>query len=57
MVKRAKPKVKQKGVTRAQAVAEFGRKKAKQRRALIKRRVLMGGGLALMAYGLVEAGG
>ncbi len=53
MANRARVKVKQKGVTRAQAVEEFGRKKAKLRRQHIKRRVLMGGGLALIAYGLV----
>jgi cell division protein FtsQ len=53
MANRARVKVKQKGVTRAQAVQEFGRKKAKQRRQHIKRRMLMGGGLALIAYGLV----
>jgi cell division protein FtsQ len=53
MANRARVKVKQKGVTRAQAVAEFGRKKAKLRRQHLKRRALMGGGLALIAYGLV----
>jgi cell division protein FtsQ len=53
MANRARVKVKQKGVTRAQAVEEFGRKKARQRRQQLKRRVLMGGGLALMAYGLI----
>ncbi|MFZ4541031.1 MAG: cell division protein FtsQ/DivIB, partial [Rickettsiales bacterium] len=50
---RARVKVKQSGVTRAQAVAEFGRKKAKQRRQLWKKRAMIGGGVALMAYGLV----
>lgn len=53
MTSRARVKVKQAGVTRAQAVAEFGRKKAKQRRAHIKRRALMVGGVALLAYGVV----
>ena len=53
MTSRARVKVKQKGVTRAQAVAEFGRKKAKLRRAHIKRRALMAGGAALLAYGVV----
>ncbi len=53
MANRARVKVKQKGVTRAQAVADFERKKARQRRQLIKRRALMGGGIALIAYGLI----
>lgn len=53
MASRARVKVKQKRVTRAEAVAEFGRKKARQRRALFKRRVLMGGGVALLAYGVI----
>lgn len=53
MTARARVKVKKKAVTRAQAVEEFGRKKAKQRRAHIKRRAVMVGGVALLAYGLV----
>jgi cell division protein FtsQ len=53
MPPRARVKVKQKSVTRAQAVEEFSRKKAKQRRAHVKRRVLLvGGGMALV-YALV----
>lgn len=45
--------VKQKGVTRAQAVEEFSRKKARQRRQQRHRRVVMIGGVALAAYGVV----
>ena len=51
--KRARVTVKKTSVTRAQAVAEFGRKKAKQRRQQVKRRVLMVGGIAVMAYSVV----
>ncbi len=50
MASRARVK---KPMTRAQAVAEFGKKKAKQRRAQVKRRVLMGGGVAVLAYSVV----
>jgi cell division protein FtsQ len=53
MGNRTRVQVKQKNVTRAQAVADFGRKKAKQRRAHIKRRVFMVGGVALLAYGAI----
>ncbi len=50
---RARVKVKKAPVTRAEAVAEFGRKKAKQRRAHVKRRALMVAGVAVLAYGVV----
>ena len=53
MAKRARVKVKSSHVTRAQAVAEFERKKAKQRRQLWKKRVLISSGVALVAYGVV----
>lgn len=53
MTQRTRVKVKKNNLTRAQAVADFGRKKAKQRRAHIKRRALMIGGVALLAYGSV----
>ncbi len=50
---RARVKVKKATVTRAQAVEEFGRKKAKQRRQQVKRRVMLGVGIAAVAYGCV----
>lgn len=53
MANRARVKVKKSPMTRTQAVAEFGRKKAKQRRQHIKRRVLMAGGIAVLAYSVV----
>ncbi|MDX2095672.1 MAG: cell division protein FtsQ/DivIB [Alphaproteobacteria bacterium] len=52
---RARVKVKQKRVTRAEAAAEFSRKKARQRRQHLKRRALMVGGVALLAYGVAGA--
>lgn len=56
MAKRTRVKVKQASVTRAEAVAEFGRKKAKQRRQLWRRRVMIGGGVTAAAC-TVMAGG
>ena len=50
---RARVKVKKSPMTRTQAVAEFGKKKAKQRRQQVKRRVLMAGGIAVLAYSVV----
>lgn len=50
MTRRARVKVKKTAVTRAEAVAEFGRKKARQRRQLWHRRVLIAGGVALAVY-------
>ena len=51
--KRARVKVKASPVTRAQAAAEFGRKKAKQRRRQVNRRVLMVGSGLLAVYVVV----
>lgn len=51
--RRAKVKVKSKTVTRTQAAAEFGRKKAKQRRQLIQRRVVQAAGVAVASYVVV----
>lgn len=53
MTRRAKVKVKAKSVTRAEAAAEFGRKKARQRRKLLKRRAVMVAACSLGAYALV----
>jgi len=50
MAKRARVKVKKKAVTRAEAVAEFGRKKARARRQQWNRRVLISIGVAFAAY-------
>ncbi len=47
---RARVKVKPSTVTRAQAVADFGRKKAKQRRQLLKRRMFMAVGIGMLSY-------
>ena len=51
MASRARVK---KPITRSQAVAEFGKKKAKQRRQQVKRRVLVGVGIAVLAYSVVS---
>lgn len=49
--RRARVKVKgKKPVTRAQAAAEFGRKKLKQRRQMVKRRILLGSGGLMIGY-------
>ncbi len=56
MSPRARVNVKQKRVTRAQAVEEFGRKKAKQRRAHLKRRVLMVAAGIAVGYALIGGG-
>ena len=50
MSRRAQVKVKSSPVTRVQAAAEFGRKKAKQRRSLWRKRALLVGGAALVTY-------
>lgn len=50
MAKRTRVKVKKKAVTRAEAVAEFGRKKARQRRQQWNRRVLISVAVAFTAY-------
>lgn len=52
MSKRARVKVK-KTVTRAEAAAEFGRKKARQRRLLLRRRAMIVGGIAVAAYVMI----
>jgi cell division protein FtsQ len=52
---RARVKVKSAAVTRAQAVADFSRKKAKQRRQQWKRRSLMIAGIGMLSY--VAVGG
>ncbi len=51
--RRAKVKVKSKTVTRTQAAAEFGRKKARQRRQLVKKRVVQVAGVAVASYVVV----
>ncbi len=53
MANRARVKVKDKPVTRAQAAAEFGKKKAKQRRQHVKRRAMMITGGVMLSYALV----
>lgn len=53
MSRRATVKVKKTAVTRAEAVAEFGRKKARQRRKLWHRRVIIVGVLACVSYMVV----
>lgn len=50
---RARVKVKETPVTRAQAAAEFGRKKAKLRRKQWNRRAFMAGGAVLLVYVVV----
>lgn len=47
--RRARVKVK-KATTRAEACAEFERKKTRQRRAMVKRRLLMGAGTLMLSY-------
>ncbi|MES2984065.1 MAG: cell division protein FtsQ/DivIB [Pseudomonadota bacterium] len=51
--KRTRVQVKSSPVTRVQAAAEFGRKKARQRRQQWKKRALMAGGIAFASYALV----
>lgn len=53
MASRARVKVK-KATTRAEACAEFERKKTKQRRALVKRRILLGAGGLMLAYATLD---
>lgn len=50
MAKRARAKVTSRGPTRAQQAAEFSAKKHKLRRQQLKRRAIMGVGLAVVAY-------
>lgn len=48
--RRARVNIKKSPVTRAQAVADFGRKKARQRRRQFKRRAVTLGGIAMLFY-------
>ena len=54
--RRARVKLKKPSMTRAQACAAFERKKAKQRRQMVKRRVLMGAGGLMVGYVVVSLG-
>jgi cell division protein FtsQ len=54
--RRARVKVRKAAATRAEACAEFERKKTRLRRQLVKRRIMMGAGAMMVGYAVLSFG-